>query len=135
MFNTWFQKPSIPANSVAWSPNDVPLVRARTVTITVRLKYHASATGKAICNVYYSPDGKHYDTVPIDYFDIDLSAGEVVQETGIIAVPEHGYFKVAIQNTDTNYPITDVMVWYTIQSWAFRVKQEAGTIEKDVGEA
>ncbi len=117
MQNTWFQVPSIAVGATAWSTGDLPLVRARTVSVTVRLTYDTSASESAVCRIYYSPDGNHYDTVPLDEFAVNVTANSTVQETGLIAVPEHGYFKASIYNPDEEDALTDVAVWYSIQSW------------------
>jgi len=145
MFNTWFQVGLIPASGSAWSPNDVPLVRARTVSITVKLTYAAAATAGAKVHVYYSPNGKNWDTVAVDDFTVDFTAGQTVQKTYLVGIPEHGYMKVKVENLDSAQVITNVSVWYSIQSW-FELRtasprlvpapeQEVGTIEKDVGES
>jgi len=121
---------SIPASGTLTQPGDIPLVRARTLSVTVRLKFHASATKNATVYLYYSPDGSNWDTIPYTSFDLTLSAGEYVQRTVPIDVPEHGYIKVAVANNDTSYAISDVKAWYTIQSWG---KEPArGVITRDV---
>jgi len=134
MFKAWFVRASIPAGGIAWSPNDIPLVRARTVSITCRCTYAAGATGALKVNIYYSPNGKVWDTVPVDDFTVDLTAGSTVQKTYLAAVPEHGYLKVKLENQDTGNAVTNVRVWYSIQSWEGVPKQEVGAITKDVGE-
>lgn len=134
MFNTWFKRPVIAANSSVWSPNDIPLVRARTVSVTTRLTYNGAATAGAKVHIYYSPDGHHWDTVAVDDYSPTFTAGATVQETYLAGVPEHGYLKVKVENQDAAQTITNVDIWYSIQSWPFRTEQEVGTIEKDIGE-
>jgi len=121
----------IPANGSYYSDTDIPLVRARTLSITARVKFHASATNNATVYLYYSPDGIHWDTIAYTSFDLTLSAGNYVQRTVPIDVPEHGYVKVQVANNDSSYPITEVQCWYTIQSWDREPAR--GVITRDVG--
>ena len=135
MFKAWFKVAEIPAGGFAWSPGDIPLVRARTVSLTCKVKYDASATKGVTVKVYYSPNGKSWDTVAIDDFDVDLTAGQTVQKTYLVAVPEHGYLRAQVVNNDSSVSVKNVTVWYSIQSWAGKGVQEEQIITRDVGEA
>lgn len=134
MQNTWFQTPTLAISGTAWSPGDLPLIRARTISVTAKVTFNASATDNITVKAYYSPDGTTWDTVSADYFDVDLTAGATVQKTGLLALPEHGYFKLAVVNNDSSYTATDLDIWYSIQSWPDGALVEAGAITKDVGE-
>lgn len=96
---------------------DIVLTEARTLTLTCRCTYNGSATKGARVNVLSSPDGKNFDTVPMDFFDIDLTTSATIQETAMVAIPEHGWIKVEVENLDAAQTVTDVKLWYTIQSW------------------
>lgn len=93
---------------------DVTLVRLETLTITTKVTYNASATGAVRLKLYFSPDGKNYDTVPYAYYDIDLTAGSTIQETKGVDAPEAGHLRVAVQNLDATYAATNVFVWASI---------------------
>ena len=93
------------------------LIRTRTFSLSARIKFHASATSAARANFYFSPDGDNYDSVPYTYFDINLTAGAVVQETHLIDTPEKGFIKVAVKNLDAVYPITGINTWITSTFW------------------
>lgn len=97
--------------------SDIVLTKCRTLSISARVTYNASATATARVNLYYSADGNNFDTIPYTYFDIDLTAGGTVQETKIIDAPEHGYLKFEVENLDASYTLTNCMLWYSIQSW------------------
>jgi len=95
----------------------IELTKVRTVSITVRVTYHASATSSVRCNLYFGPDKENFDTVPYTYFDVDLTAGATVQETKIIDCPEEGFLVISVKNLDTTYDATNVRVWYTFSVW------------------
>jgi len=109
----------------------IPLVRARGLSVTGRVTFHSSATAGADIEVYYSPDGKNWDTDPFGTDSITVTAGATKQSTSYIVAPEHGYVKFAVKNNDTGYALTNVMLWYTIQSWPDGVVQEHGSVLRD----
>jgi hypothetical protein len=87
---------------------------ARTLTVTGRCTYNASGTAALRVNLYYSPDGVHFDTVPYTYFDLNVTAGSEVQESALIDPPEVGYLVPEIENLDASYTITDITIWETV---------------------
>lgn len=89
----------------------------RTATFSARGTYNASATVGMTVNLYYSPDGEHYDTVPYSSFTVDLTAGSTIQESHIFDLPEHGFVHVKIANGDTTYTVTVVSLFYTVARW------------------
>jgi len=133
METTFAQWASIPPSGERIT-QDIPLTRARTLSVTCRVTYHAAATLGARVVLYFSPDGDNWDTVPVDYVDVDLTAGATVQETGLVAVPEHGWVRLGVFNRDTTQAVTDVSLWYTIQSWKDRWELVRGAEVLDVGE-
>jgi hypothetical protein len=130
----WFIKSSIAASGSATSPGHLPLVRARTITITVRLTCGASLDADPTVEVFYSPDGTNVDTVPYSNWDITYTAGSTVQYTSIVDPPEHGFLSMKVVNNSSADTLTDVKVWYSIQAYALRAALERGTIIRDVGE-
>ena len=107
----------IPAAASIWAKNSVPLVRARTLSLTIRLYFEASMDADATVYVYYSPDGDNWDTIQLTSWAIAYTASTTKQVTKIIDVPEHGYVWFKITNGSQSYTITKVKMWYTIQSW------------------
>ena len=95
---------------------------SRTASITLRGTYNASATSGLRVNVYYSPDGDNFDTIPYLYFDLDFTAGSTVQETHICDFPEHGQVLIEVENTDGTYSATNISVWLT------QIKHPTGSI-------
>ena len=128
------QTPSIAASGTFRQEGDIPLIRARTLSITARITFHSSATKGATVYLYYSPDGTNWDTIAYTSFEITLTAGQTVQRTLPIDVPEHGYIKVHVTNDDSSYAATDLKCWYTIQSWMPKPMMERGKITADTGE-
>lgn len=92
--------------------------KVRTVSISCRVTYNASATSAVRANLYFSPDGENYDTVAYAYFDVNVTAGSTIQETGIFDFPEHGFMKVEVYNQDASYAATAVKVWSTVVKWS-----------------
>lgn len=91
----------------------IDLTLMRDFCLSFRATYHASAsgTGALRVNLYYSPDGVNYDTVPYTYYDVTVNPGETVQRTVNIDVPPMGYLKTVVSNQDTTYAITSIMGW------------------------
>lgn len=121
---------NIAASGRAYS-SSIPLIRARGVSVTGRVKFHGSATGKAVVEIYYSPDGSNWDTSPFGSFDLAVSAGAEVQITSYVVVPEHGWLMFAIRNTDSSYALTWGKIWYSIQSYPDGVVQQHGAVLAD----
>jgi len=90
----------------------------RTLTLTARVTYNASATAPVKVNVYHTPDGKVWDTVPYVSFTVTLTAGSVVQRTVNIVPPEEGTLQIEVENTDATYTATEVGVFYRASNWS-----------------
>jgi hypothetical protein len=90
--------------------------KLRTCVITARLTYNASSSAAAKVNIYFSPDGEHWDTVPYLTFDINLSAGEAVQESHTCDMPESGFAKAEIVNGSAHV-LTELNMWVVKRSW------------------
>jgi len=116
MENPFIHKASLAASATTRT-SSIPLTNCRTVSITGRCTYGGGAGTATRVSVYYSPDGSKWDTVSYTYFDITLSAGNTVQRTVIIDMPEHGYIKLGVANLDAGAAVTELDVWYSIQSW------------------
>lgn len=95
----------------------IPINYNRTIYLTLRGTFNGSGTGNLRVNALYSPDGKHWDNEACDYFDLTVVQSGTQQTTGVIAVPEHGYLQIQVQNMDASYAITNVTVWASYQSW------------------
>lgn len=108
----------------------IDLRNVRSLSITVRVTYHASATKGITVKFYFSPDGKHWDTVPYSQYQPDFTAGETVQETVKIEVPEWGYLQVEVKNEDGSYPASDIYIWRTIKTWKPQVVVNGVNTEK-----
>ncbi len=94
---------------------NVKLYRLETFSITTRVTYHGSATAAIRLNMYFSPDGMNYDTVPYAYYDINVTAGGTIQETKLVDSPEQGSFKITVQNLDSTYAATIIKVWTNLE--------------------
>lgn len=91
--------------------------RIRTLSLTTKVTYGAATKAVRVL-LYFSPDGKVYDTVPYIYFDIDLTASSTVQETHIVNMPEGGYMDVRVENLDASVAATNILIFYTVKRWA-----------------
>jgi len=86
----------------------------KAVTITARATYNASATVAVTANVYYSPDGKNYDTVAFDSKELTVSAGNTIQASKRILTPDTGWLKIILSNGDTSYAATNLRAWASV---------------------
>ena len=109
-------------------PGVIPLVRARTLSITTRLTFGAQIDADATVYVYYSPDGNRWDTYELTSWGITFDTSETEQITKIIDVPEHGHIQIKVENVSDADTITDIICWYSIQSWGETNAQSRGLI-------
>lgn len=110
-------------------PGQIPLVRARTVSITVNMTFGSSIDADPTIEVYYSPDGRNFDTYVLTSWGMTYDASATEQITKIIDVPEHGMLIVKVLNGSSADTITNVVWWYSIQSWPEWPAQSRGLIE------
>ncbi len=98
-------------------PGQIPLVRTRTLSITVRMTFGAAVDANATIELYYSPDGNMWDTLTYATQAVTYTAGAAVQKSFIVDPPEHGHIIVKVLNGSAADTITDIRGWYSIQSW------------------
>ena len=110
-------------------PGQVPLVRARTLSCTVRMTFGASIDADATLEVYYSPDGNNWDNLTYATQAVAFTAGATRQQTFIIDPPEHGHICFKVLNGSDADTITNVVGWYSIQSWPPWKGDSRGLIE------
>ncbi len=119
----------IAASGSQFVPGVIPLVRARTLSITTRLTFGTGVDADAVVKIYYSPDGNKWDTLELTSWAITFTVSTTKQITKILDVPEHGHIQIKVTNGSDAGPLTDVIVWYSIQSWAATEAQSRGLIE------
>ena len=117
MFNSILSKPNLAAATEIRMAGDLPLVRGRTISATLRATFGAGAPANINLNAYYSPDGRSWDTVPAATFPLVAVAGTMQQRTEVLGLPEWGYFYLAAENLDQAIAATNVEIWYSIQSF------------------
>jgi len=117
MRTPWFVKGYLGIGKTINSDSSIPLVRARTVSITTRMTFDANADTDVTVKVYYSPDGNNWDTIVFTSWAIAFTASAVVQRTVVLDVPEHGYLRIALYNSSQAQTLASISAWYTIQSW------------------
>ena len=110
-------------------PGAIPLIRARTLSVTVRMTFGASIDADATIEVYYSPDGENWDTLTYATQAVAFTVSTTVQKTVIIDPPEHGHICIKVLNGSDADTITDVIAWYSIQSYAATDAQSRGLID------
>lgn len=130
----WFKEGSIAASGTLISPGDIALVRARTASVTVRLTFGASIDADTTVNVYYSPDGTNWDSIAYTSFTIAYTVSQTKQRSISLNVPEHGYLKISIVNGSSADTLTNIVAWYTVQSWPMSGDIGKGAIYIDTGE-
>lgn len=120
---------SIAASGRTQIPGSIPLVRARTLSVTARMTFGASIDADAVVEVYYSPDGNKWDTIVYTSFALAFTVGTTKQRTVSVDVPEHGHICIKVLNGSDADTLTDVICWYSIQSWPDWPAQSRGLIE------
>lgn len=120
---------TIAASGTAVVPGIIPLVRARTLTITARILFGGSIDANATVKVYYSPDGNRWDTLTYATQSVTYTVSVWVQKTFIVDPPEHGHISVSITNGSSADAIDGVEVFYSIQSWPDFPAQSRGLVE------
>lgn len=108
---------TIPVSGLGWATGTIPLVRARTLSITTRLTFGGAIDADATVYVFYSPDGNNWDSESLTSWAITFTINATKQITKIIDVPEHGYIWTKVLNGSSADVLTNVKQWYTIQSW------------------
>ena len=119
----------IAASGTEIVPGVIPLVRARTLSITTRLTFGAQIDADAVVKIYYSPDGDKWDTYVLTSWAITFDTSATEQITKILDVPEHGHISISVTNGSSADVLTDAIVWYSIQSWAEVKAQSRGLID------
>lgn len=103
--------------ATVYAAGSIPLVRARTLTITVQADFSAGSIADTTINLLYSPDGNNLDTTAYATLALPFTASATVQRTLLCDPPEHGYMFVQLVNTDAVGSVSRIKIWYTIQSW------------------
>ena len=84
------------------------------VGVTARATFDASATGNVVVSLFYSPDGKNYDTTAFETVTLTCVQSGTVQATKLISVPDTGFVKISVANADATYDAVSVMVWSAV---------------------
>lgn len=111
--------PTMAASTVR-SAGNLDCRTVRTATITCSVDFADAGDTDFLVSLYFSPDGVHYDTISYAPFELAVDAGETVQRTMLINMPEHGYMEVKVTNQDDANAVSNVMVWPTIVKWRDR---------------
>ena len=117
MRTPWSRIGLLGQGATVYAKGSIPLVRARTLTITVQADFSAGSIADTTMNLLFSPDGNNLDTVAYATIAIPFTASATVQRTLLCDPPEHGYMFVQFVNTDAVGSVARIKVWYTIQSW------------------
>ena len=128
------QKPLGRIDSVAAAgtqdiPGLIPLVRARTMSLTTQIQFGGSIDADATVYVYYSPDGNNWDTIAYTSYAVTFTAGSTIQRTVLVDVPEHGHIKLKVTNGSQADTLDEVIQWYSIQAFPAFGGQSRGQID------
>jgi len=92
------------------------LKKARTLTITTRVKYAAGADVSLVTRLYYITEDGMPDTVPYTTISITVTADAEIQRTLLVDPPEDGMLLPELYNGD-DIATGRVRVWYSLQRW------------------
>lgn len=72
---------------------------------------YANSTQPVRVNVYYSPDGVLWDSIPYIYFDLTVSTNSRVQKTISADIPSMGYIRFSVKNLDTSVSASNAEIY------------------------
>lgn len=124
----WFTQALVAASGVVDSPGVLDLIRARSLSVTVQVTFGGSVDADTTVELFYSPDGTNWDTYVYATFAITFDVSETEQVTKFFNVPEHGFMKVKITNGSDQDTLTNLKVWYSMDSWVEREAKSHGDI-------
>ena len=81
------------------------------VAITARCSYGSNSTQELRISIFYSPDGKNYDTIPFTFFNIDFKTNAVQQKTQLIEILPTGLFIIKVKNMDPTKNVTNISLF------------------------
>ena len=96
---------------------NVRIERARTLAITCRVTYHASATAGITVKLYYNHPDIGMDTIPFASFVPTLTAGAIVQRTVLVDCPESSNIHIKVRNDDGTHPATEIQIGSSTKRW------------------
>jgi len=82
----------------------------KTLLLTCKLTYHASASRGAEVKIYTNPTGESWDTDPYASFLMPFSAGATKQKTVLVDVEGLEFIRADVENLDSSYPISNVKI-------------------------
>ena len=97
----------------------IDLIKTRRFTLTGQCIFGTDPDGNVKFNIYYSPDGKNWDTEAYGSVELTAVSATKVQKTAYVIVPEHGHFMIKAENVATDVAATAVKAWFTIQDWTW----------------
>lgn len=124
----WFTQALVAASGIVNSPGVLDLIRARSLSLTVGVTFGGSIDADTIVELFYSPDGTHWDNLAYASFAITFTVGASRQITKFFNVPEHGFMKVVITNGSSADWLSALRVWYSMDSWVEREAKSHGDI-------
>lgn len=124
----WFTAAIIAASGVLDSPGVLDLIRARSLSITVALTFGGSIDADTDVELFYSHDGNNWDTYPYSSFAIIFDTSATEQITKFFNVPEYGYIKIKITNGSSADSLTNIKVWYSLESHPHTRSKSKGDI-------
>lgn len=98
------------------SAGPIILKKARTLTVTTRVKYESGADVSLVTRLYYVTEKGTHDTVPYTSISITVTADATVQRTLLVDPPENGGMMIKVYNGD-NIATGRVRVSYSLQRW------------------
>lgn len=93
--------------------------KCRTLSVSAKGTYHASATSGITIKFYIDHPDIGVDTEPFTSFVPTLSAGNKVQRSALIDVPEGANVLVKITNDDGTYAVTELAVGIILSKWEY----------------
>jgi hypothetical protein len=76
--------------------------------------FAAESDADLTVSLYYSPDGKTFDTETFDSLTLTDVASTVVQKSKLVSVPDTGWIKIVLTNGSSQKTISALKVWASV---------------------
>jgi len=105
---------------------DAGLINCRNldkINLTCKATFAAESDTDLIVYLYYSPDGKVFDTESFGSLTLTDVTSNVVQKSALYSVPDTGWLKIVLYNGSEAKTISNIFVWASIIYKFFEDKQ------------
>jgi hypothetical protein len=94
------------------------------ICVTTKVTFASDSDDDLTVQLFYSPDGKSYDTEVFDSMTLTDVASTAVQKSELFEVPDTGWMKIVLSNASEAKAITDLKCWASV---VYKFKEDEQT--------